>query len=141
MTLSSIKSQMTSRRISPRYLPEMSFCNRLSANRKGHVQDESTSNACSAGLLEDSSTMISYFVRGRCSCLNESKAPWKRGCQTWGCQSVGRFQYPFAVDSDLCIIRKSETFQLGYLLDGFHVGCIASSTENDGNLGIGINVG
>ena len=36
-----------------------------------------TSKACSPGLFELSSTMVSYFVRGRCSCSKESKAPCK----------------------------------------------------------------
>lgn len=55
-----MSSQMMSRRISPRYRPEMSF-----------------SNACSPGLFEDSSMIWSYFVRGRFSCSNESNAPYK----------------------------------------------------------------
>ena len=62
-TPSSMSSQMMRRRISPRYRPEMSF-----------------SNACSPGLLEVSSMIWSYLVRGRFSCSNESKAPWKRMC-------------------------------------------------------------
>lgn len=35
-----------------------------------------TSNACSPGLLLVSSTITSYFVRGKCWCSNESKAPY-----------------------------------------------------------------
>lgn len=35
-----------------------------------------TSNACSPGLFEDSSTIMSYFVLGKCSCVNESNAPY-----------------------------------------------------------------
>ena len=49
--------------------------------------------------------------------------------------------YPFAVDSDLCVIRKSAALQFGYLLDCLHVSRIASSTKNHGYLGFGIDVG
>lgn len=49
--------------------------------------------------------------------------------------------YPFAVNGYLCVIRKSVTFQLGYLLDRLHVGRVAPSTKNYGNLGFGIDVG
>ena len=62
------------------------------------------------------------------------------GCQRYAFQ-YERAPYPFAVDSDLCVIHKSATFQLGYLLDGLHVSCVAPGTENHGNLGFGIHVG
>lgn len=58
-------------KISPGYEFLQSLVNKDKITRRG----EYTSKACSPGLLEDSSTIISYFVRGRCSCLNESKAP------------------------------------------------------------------
>ena len=49
--------------------------------------------------------------------------------------------YPFAVNSDLCVIRKSVTLQLGYLPDRLHVGRVAPSTKNYSNLGFRIDVG
>ena len=52
-----------------------------------------------------------------------------------------RVSYPFAVDNDLCVIRKPITLQFGYLLDRLHVGRVAPSTKNHGNLGVGIDVG
>ena len=57
------------------------------------------------------------------------------------CFKADRAPHPFAVNSDICVIRESATLQLGYLLDGLHVGCVAPGTENHGNLGFGINVG
>ena len=58
-----------------------------------------------------------------------------------GASKYGKAPYPFAVDSDIRVIRESTTFQLGYFLDGLHVGCVAPSAENHGNLGFGIDVG
>lgn len=52
-----------------------------------------------------------------------------------------RAPYPFAVNSDLCVIRKSVTLQLGYVLDRLHVGCVAPSAKNHGDLGFRIDVG
>lgn len=89
-TPSSINSQITNRRISPRYLPDMSFLSEarsrflrrqpdelwITKSDKVGLDPELTSKACSPGLLDVSSTTASYLVRGRCSCLNESKAPW-----------------------------------------------------------------
>lgn len=84
--------------------------------------------------------MTSYFVRGRCSCLNESNAPWDRDGKTV-VSKHDKVPYPFAVNSDICLISKPVTLQFGYLLDGLHVGCVAPSTENHGNFGFGIDVG
>ena len=55
-----------------------------------------------------------------------------------GCE---RASYPFAVNSNLRIIRKSVSLQLGYLPDRLHVGRVAPGSEDDGNLGFGVDVG
>ena len=43
-------------------------------------------------------------------------------------------------DCDLCVIRESMILQFRYLLHSFHVGRVASSTEDHGDLGFGIDV-
>lgn len=62
-------------------------------------------------------------------------------CKNGSVSKYGRAPYPFAVNSDICVIREPTIFQLRYPLDGLHVGRVAPSTENHGNLGFGIDVG
>lgn len=48
---------------------------------------------------------------------------------------------PFAVDSHLCICRESQIVDLGDVSDLFHVGSVATSTEDDTGFRRSVDVG
>lgn len=133
-----MSSQMTSRRISPRYRPDMSFyvCRKRDITNHIVAKQLLTSNACSPGLFDISSTIASYFVRGRCSCSNESKAPLRiraflRGPSR---KTKGCITNPFTIDGHVSIRRDAQVCNLGNVANMFHICGITTSPKNDGYL-------
>lgn len=106
------------------------------------MKPRSTSKACSPGLLDVSSTMMSYFVRGRCSCSNESKAPWiiKELVNQHIHVAKQHPTDPFAIDSHFLFrwdIKMLDFADVPHLL---HVRSIATGSENDTDLRMRVNV-
>ena len=47
---------------------------------------------------------------------------------------------PLAVDGHLLLIGQSQSLHLGDVLDGLHVGSVASGSEDDSDFGGGVDV-
>lgn len=98
----------------------------------GELTETLTSNACSPGLFEASSIMMSYFVLGRCSCSKESKAPYTQVNR--GTKARMTTTYPFAVDRNLVLRLDAERANFWNIAGTLHVCGIATRAENACNL-------
>ena len=106
------------------------------STEKNPMKPRSTSKDCSSGLLDVLSIIMSYFVRGRCSCSNESKAPWiiKQWVNQRTCLAKQLSTDPFAVDRHFLVRRNTKILDFVDVPHLLHVRSIATGSENDTDL-------
>ena len=84
--------------------------------------------------------MMSYFVLGRCSCSNESNAPWCGPIATSRYTRGHGHTYPFAVDGHLGFGVDLKMGNFGDIGDAFHISRVTPCSKDARNLGIDVDV-